>query len=151
MSLPPPALTVPSAVGSSLCLALLPDHSEHLSSALTCLFCHVLVVGTPQGSPKPLHSNLNGWPVLPSPSGVLASFVTVYKYPFCFSQAHLFAVPLSLLPLGPSLYYSWGSSPISADQHIFASLSLKLGFVLWASHQGKSSPLGPSPQPLRVS
>lgn len=82
------------------------------------------------GSPKPLHSNLNGRPVLPSPCDVLASFVTVSKHPFCFSQAHLFTVPLSPLPHGPAL----SAQELLPRSLLFSSYlqnpSLKLGFVL---------------------
>lgn len=108
-SLMTPTLPRWPAALRSLSLAVLPDVLGHLSSALALPFLPQAGYRTSRGSPKPLQSNLNGWSILSSPCDVLASFVTVSKYPFCFSQAHLFTVPLSLPPHGPFLY-SWRSS-----------------------------------------
>lgn len=108
-SLMPPTPPCWSAAQCSLGLAVLPDVLGHLSSVPALPFLPQAGCRMSRGSPTPLQSNLNGWSILPSPCDVLASFVTVSKYPFCFSQAHLFTAPLSPPPHGPFLY-SRGSS-----------------------------------------
>lgn len=140
----PPALPCWLAAESSLCLAVLPDLSGHLSSALTWLFCHKPATECP-GAPPSLSNQIEmagpfspapvvSWPHLslsPNTRSASAKLICLRSRCLCHHTGRFSTHGLLPRPL----LYSRLQNP-----------DLNFGFVLRASHQGKSSALRPGPQ-----